>query len=234
MLSLQASPRAFRPVVLAALAAVILGLSVSPVFGQYFGRNKVQYEKFDYKILKTEHFDIYFYPEEEAAIKVAGQLAERWHARLSRILGHSLRGRQPLIIYASHPQFEQTTVLSELISEGTGGVTESFKRRIILPFGASLEDTDHVIGHELVHAFQYDMSSAAGPVPGQGASGGGIERTPLWMIEGAAEYFTIGPVDPHTAMLMRDLLNQKKMPTVKDLQDYYKYFPYRFGQAVFA
>ena len=136
MLSLQASPRAFRPVVLAALAAVILGLSVSPVFGQYFGRNKVQYEKFDYKILKTEHFDIYFYPEEEAAIKVAGQLAERWHARLSRILGHSLRGRQPLIIYASHPQFEQTTVLSELISEGTGGVTESFKRRIILPFGA--------------------------------------------------------------------------------------------------
>ena len=234
MLSLQASPRAFRPVVLAALAAVILGLSVSPVFGQYFGRNKVQYEKFDYKILKTEHFDIYFYPEEEAAIKVAGQLAERWHARLSRILGHSLRGRQPLIIYASHPQFEQTTVLSELISEGTGGVTESFKRRIILPFGASLEDTDHVIGHELVHAFQYDMSSAAGPVPGQGASGGGIERTPLWMIEGAAEYFTIGPVDPHTAMWMRDLLNKKKMPTVKDLQDYYKYFPYRFGQAVFA
>jgi len=217
-----------------AAAALGLGLFVSPVSGQYFGRNKVQYEKFDYKILKTDHFDIYFYPEEEAAIKVGAQMAERWYARLSRILGHNLRGRQPLVIYASHPQFEQTTALSELISEGTGGVTESFKRRIILPFGGSLEDTDHVIGHELVHAFQYDISSGAGPIPGQGAAGSGIERAPLWMIEGAAEYLSIGPVDPHTAMWMRDLIRKKKMPTIKDLRDPYKYFPYRYGQAVYA
>jgi Tol biopolymer transport system component len=234
MFSSTAYSRAARLVVIAAVAAVALGVLSPPAFGQYFGRNKVQYEKFDYKILKTEHFDIYFYPEEEEAVKVAAQLAERWYARLSRIFGHNLRGRQPLVMYASHPQFEQTTVLSELISEGTGGVTESLKRRIIVPFGASLDDTDHVIGHELVHAFQYDMSSGAGPVPGQGASGGGIERAPLWLIEGAAEYFSIGPVDPHTTMWMRDLLNQKKMPTIKDLQNYYKYFPYRFGQAVLA
>jgi len=226
--------RAWRAGFILAGAGLVFGLLVPPAFGQYFGRNKVQYDKFDYKILKTEHFDIYFYPEEEEAIKVAGRMAERWHARLSRIFGHNLRGRQPLIIYASHPQFEQTTALSELISEGTGGVTESFKRRIILPFGASLDDTDHVIGHELVHAFQYDISAGASPVPGQGSSGGGIERAPLWMIEGAAEYFTVGPVDAHTAMWMRDLLNQKKMPTIKDLRDYYKWFPYRFGQAVYA
>jgi WD40 repeat protein len=214
--------------------ALVFGLTVGPAFGQYFGRNKVQYEKFDYRVLKTDHFDIYFYPEEEAAVKVAARLAERWHARLSRILGHNLRGRQPLIMYASHPQFEQTTVLSEIISEGTGGVTESLKRRIILPFGGSLDDTDHVIGHELVHAFQYDISSGAGPIPGQGAAGAGIERAPLWAIEGAAEYLSIGPVDTHTAMWMRDLVHRKKMPTIKDLRDYYKYFPYRFGQAVYA
>ena len=29
---------------------------------QYFGRNKVQYEKFDWKILKSDHFDNFFYP----------------------------------------------------------------------------------------------------------------------------------------------------------------------------
>ena len=34
--------------------------------GGYFGRNKVQYRKFEFKVLKTEHFDIYFYPEEES------------------------------------------------------------------------------------------------------------------------------------------------------------------------
>ncbi|MGD0783462.1 MAG: peptidase S9, partial [Candidatus Aminicenantales bacterium] len=217
---------------------VVGGVSVclKPAFGQYFGRNKVQWEKFDYRVLKTEHFDLYFYPEEEQAIRVAAQMAERWYKRYARLFNHDLRGRQPLIMYASHPQFEQTTVLNEVMSEGTGGVTESGKRRIILPFGATLADTDHVIGHELVHAFQYDIASGPGPKYAQpsGGQGGGLERAPLWMIEGSAEYLSLGPIDALTAMWMRDLLHKKKLPTIKDLQNPYKYFPYRYGQAVWA
>ena len=229
------SPR-LRLVLGLVLAAAGTGAVFSPAYGQYFGRNKVQWEKFDYRVLKTEHFDIYYYPEEEQAIKTAGQMAERWYKRYSRLFNHDLRGKQPLIMYASHPQFEQTTVLNEIMGEGTGGVTESGKRRIVLPFGGTLEDTDHVIGHELVHAFQYDIASGPGPKYAQpgGGQGGGLERAPLWMIEGSAEYLSIGPVDPLTAMWMRDLLHKKKFPTIKDLINPYKYFPYRYGQAVWA
>ncbi len=216
------------------LAVIGLSLTLQPAFGQYFGRNKVQYEKFDYQVLKTAHFDIYFYPEEEAAVKMAARLAERWYTRFSRLLTHDLRSRQPLIMYASHPQFEQTTVISDVLGEGTGGITESSKRRIILPFGGTLEDTDHVIGHELVHAFQYDMAGLGNRSAQQGGSG--LERAPLWFIEGFAEYLSLGPIDPHTAMWMRDVVKnkKKKMPTIKDLRNSYKYFPYRYGQAVWA
>ncbi len=221
--------RIAAPAALLALAAAL----ATPAFGQYFGRNKVQYERFDYQVLKTEHFDIYYYTGEEKAIRLAGQMAERWYKRFERLFDHQLRGRQALIMYASHPQFEQTTALNEIMSEGTGGITESLKRRIILPFGGTLEDTDHVIGHELVHAFQYDMAAGPGKTYGMPQSAG-LERTPLWMIEGAAEYFSIGPVDAHTAMWMRDVLNRKKFPTIKNLYNYYKYFPYRYGQAVWA
>ena len=219
---------------LSVLIGLFLGLVLAPAYGQYFGRNKVQYENFDYQILKTEHFDIYFYSEEAAAVRVAAQMAERWYKRFSRLLNHELRGRQALVMYASHPQFEQTTVISEVMGEGTGGVTESAKRRIILPFGGTLADTDHVIGHELVHAFQYDMAASGGPRYGNAQNGGGIERAPLWFIEGLAEYFSIGPVDSLTAMWMRDMIRKKKLPTVKDLRDPYKYFPYRYGQALWA
>src|SRR6476469_3800014 len=38
--------------------------------GGYFGRNKVQYQEFNFKLLQTEHFDIYFYPEEEEAARM--------------------------------------------------------------------------------------------------------------------------------------------------------------------
>jgi len=218
---------------IAVLAAFGTGLALQPAFGQYFGRNKVQYENFEYKVLKTEHFDIYFYPEEEEAVRVAAQMAERWYKRYSRLLNHDLRGRQALIMYASHPQFEQTTVLSEVMSEGTGGVTESNKRRIILPFGGTLADTDHVIGHELVHAFQYDLSALPTNRYGN-TGGGGVERAPLWFIEGLAEYLSIGPIDSLTAMWMRDMIRRKKLPTIKDLRDPYKYFPYRYGHSVWA
>jgi len=33
-------------------------------------------------------------------------------------------------------------------------VTESIKRRMVLPFGSSLAETNHVLEHEMVHAFQ--------------------------------------------------------------------------------
>ena len=142
----------------ALLASLLIMGSAVPSFAQYFGRNKVQYERFDFKVLATEHFDIYYYPEEEAAVRLAARMAERWHARLTKVLQHELRGRQPLILYAAHPHFQQTNLLGE-VGEGTGGVTEGNRRRIILPFAGGLAETDHVLGHELVHAFQYDIAS---------------------------------------------------------------------------
>ena len=101
--------------------------------GGYFGHNKVQYQDFDFKVLTTEHFDIYYYPEEEDAARMASRLAERWYSRLSTMLNHELRGRQPLILYASGPHFRQTNAIEGELGEGTGGVTEAAKRRIVLP-----------------------------------------------------------------------------------------------------
>src|SRR6187402_2440290 len=111
-----------RNVTIAAIAAVLLTSSAE---AQYFGTNKVQYERFDFKVLATDHFDIYYYPEEAQAVQLAARMAERWYARLSKVLRHELSSRQPLILYAAHPHFQQTNVLGGEIGEGTGGVTES-------------------------------------------------------------------------------------------------------------
>ena len=210
---------------------VCLGMIVPNLSAQYFGRNKVQYETFDFKVLKTEHFDVYFYPEMRSAAEQAARMAERWYARLSRMLNHELKGKQPLILYSSSPHFQQTAAIPGVLGEGVGGVTEIFKRRIVLPLGASLADSDHVIGHELVHAFQFDITSQ-----GHSSFAGGaptVLRLPLWMVEGMAEYLSIGSEDPHTAMWMRDATRRKDLPTIKKLVDP-QFFPYRYGQSVWA
>jgi hypothetical protein len=98
------------------LCVLVLAPAIALAQGGYFGRNKVQYRQFDFKVLKTEHFDIYFYPEEESAARMTARLAERWYARLSKLLDHQLRTRQAVVLYASNPHFWQTTVLEGAVS----------------------------------------------------------------------------------------------------------------------
>jgi Tol biopolymer transport system component len=210
------------------VSAMVVLPAASFAQGGYFGRNKVQYREFDFKVLKTEHFDIYYYPEEEEAAKMAARMTERWYTRLSQLLNHELSSRQPLILYASGSHFRQTNAIEGELGEGTGGVTEAYKRRIVLPFAGPIEASDHVLGHELVHAFQYDIT---GTNVSSGAAG--ALALPLWFIEGMAEYLSIGPVDPHTAMWMREATRREKLPTVDQL-DNPKYFPYRYGHALWA
>ncbi len=211
--------------------AIALVCLPSTVGAQYFGRNKVQYRTFDFQVLKTEHFDLYYYPEEAESASIVARMAERWNDRLSRFFSHDLRGRQPLILYAVGAHFRQTNAVEGLIGEATGGVTEALKRRVVLPMSGSLADTDHVLGHELVHAFQFDMT---GSDPRDNAfQAPGILAFPLWYVEGMAEYLSIGPVDAQTAMWLRDASIREKLPHIRDL-DHPRYFPYRWGHAFWA
>jgi WD40-like Beta Propeller Repeat len=60
-------------------AALALTLTLtSSVSAQYFGRNKVHYKKFQFQVLKTDRFDIYFYPEEREGVEIAARMSESW------------------------------------------------------------------------------------------------------------------------------------------------------------
>src|SRR5262245_10486777 len=98
----------------------MLSLPAAPAAAQYFGQNKVQYDRFDFTILETPHFDVYYYQSERAAARIAARLAERWYERFSASLDHQFDRRQPLILYASHAQFAQTSIIEGLVAEGVG------------------------------------------------------------------------------------------------------------------
>jgi WD40 repeat protein len=209
----------------AAFAALTLGGHAAGA--QYFGRNKVQYERFDFRIMRAEHLDFYFYPAESLATADAARMGERWYSRLSEIFRHTF-DRKAVVMYADHPDFQQTNVISGMIEEGTGGVTEGLRTRVVMPHTGSYWDTDHVLGHELVHVFQYNVAES-GP--------GGLARLgalPLWLVEGMAEYLSLGRYDPLTAMWLRDATLRNKLPTIKQLTTDPRFFPYRYGQALWA
>ena len=116
-------------IALAALSAVLAGAGAADA--QYFGRNKVHYDRLEFRLLQTEHFDVHYYKEEEAATRHAARMAERWYARFSRVLGHSFTNRQPIVLYASHPHFSQTNLTAGSPGEGIGGFTERSKNGLL-------------------------------------------------------------------------------------------------------
>jgi Tol biopolymer transport system component len=217
----------------AAPALLLFLLAPGLLSAQYFGRNKVQYSSFDFKVIQTEHFDVYYYEQERVAAMDAARMAERGYARLSKILNHDFRERKPIILYASHSDFQQTNALGQAPGEGTGGVTDFQRNRAVQPFTGSYAEFEHVLQHEMVHQFQYDTWS-------RGRAGGGLStliaiNPPLWFAEGMAEYLSSGPIHPETAMWLRDASLEGKLPTIEQMTlDPYTYFPYRFGHALWS
>lgn len=212
------------------LALIALSwLTGTVIHAQYFSRNKPSYETFDFKVLQTPHFEIYNYFKKDSVADILARWAEDWYKIHQQSFRDTFFMRNPLIIYNNHADFQQTNTVSSLIGVGTGGVTESLKNRVIMPVASTLSQTDHVLGHEMVHAFQFNMLVHADT---------GIKMSyqniPLWMIEGMAEYMSIGSVDPNTAMWMRDALINDDFPTLKKLSNDSKYFPYRYGHAFWA
>ncbi|WP_317130907.1 peptidase MA family metallohydrolase [Pedobacter frigoris] len=205
---------------------IIIMISIASVHAQYFGQNKVRYKNEKFKVLQTPHFEIYYYLKNEKMIEKFAQDAETWYKMHQEIFRDTFLKKNPIILYNNHPDFQQTTALQGEIGIGTGGVTEALKNRVIMPIMELNNQTRHVLGHELVHAFQYHILLEKDSVSMEGVS-----QIPLWMVEGMAEYLSVGKTDAFTSMWMRDALLNRDIPSLKDLTNSNKYFPYRYGQA---
>lgn len=193
--------------------------------GYQYGQNKVQYKNFKWQVLRTEHFEVHYYPEAAEAAQDAARMAERGYAYLSDVLEHQIKSRIPLVLYASLNDFQQTNVVDGLIGDGTRGVTESLKNRVVLPITGSYREFNHVLVHELVHAFQFDMIKSID-------NGGlGSFNPPLWFVEGMAEYLSIG-MDNVTRMWVRDGLFYDDLLKIEQLNNTFDIRVYRLGESL--
>ena len=101
---------------------------------------------------------------------------------------------------------------------------------MLVPFTGDYRTFEHVMTHEMVHAFQYDIFA-------RGKAGNGLQALtqflpPLWFAEGMAEYLSLGPTSSATTAWMRDAAMNGKLPTIEQMTDYpERFFPYRYGHA---
>lgn len=222
------SSRGPLPVFVPALLALLW--TAGPAAAQYitFGKNKVNYREFEWRVLRTPHFELYFYPEEEALARMALASAEQSYAHHRERFAHEVEAPIPVILYSSHHDFEQTNVTAMLIPEGVMGFTELLRGRVLFPFDGSFYRFFHTLRHELVHAFQRSKMQrvARERFSKRRAS------HPLWFIEGLAEHWS-SRWDAGGDMILRDLVISGKLPPIQEFWRYNGSFAlYKLGQSV--
>ena len=210
---------------------LLAAFAVVPTMAQYgyhFGRNKIQYEDFDWHILRTDHFDIFYYPEMQTLAEHGAHFAEEAYEELQNRFNFSLTGRVPIIFYSSNIHFKQTNTTPGFIPDGVGGFFEFLKGRVVIPANGDIHRFRRVIRHELVHVFTYSL----------------VLRTfrdhrmppdrflPLWFTEGIAEYWS-GDADYQHEMILRDALFSNYLVPLENMYRIYgTYLMYKQGEAI--
>ncbi|MBD3368089.1 MAG: BamA/TamA family outer membrane protein [Candidatus Eisenbacteria bacterium] len=216
-----------RTLIVGAVTLLVMALLHLPSGAQQFGRNKVQYDQFEWTILTTEHFDVYYYDGSADVADAVALMVEQAYDDYRRVLGHDLTTVIPVIVYASHNDFQQTNVSLTHVGESVGGFTELFKNRVVVPFTGSYSDLRHVVYHELVHVFMFDV--VYGGLVRSVIRQAYMNPVPLWFTEGLAEYVSQG-WDEEAEMILRDLTVADRVVPLQYL--YGGYLVYKEGQSV--
>jgi hypothetical protein len=212
------------------ITALLLVAVASPAAAQYysFGKNKVQYESFQWHKLEGAHVVIHYYPEEEPLARLALVLAEQSYDDLKTKFQHEVDRPVPMIVFASHHHFEQNNVSPFAVPEGVQGFTEYLKGRVVLPYTGSYAEFRHVIHHEMVHVFQFSVLDEVYKKHRRST----YLVPPLWFSEGLAEYWST-EWDAQGTMVLSDMVLEGQLPTINDLWRYNGTFTiYKLGQSL--
>ena len=178
-------------------------------------RFKVRDYKFHWKKYSTEHFDIYFYEEENFLLDYTASVVEDAYDRISRIIDYKPLLKFPVIIYKSHQEFEQTNIIDEPLSEGIGGFSEVFHKRVVVPYDGNIEQYTKTLIHEISHVFIFDMYFGS-----VGSIFSGTLTYPAdWFMEGLPEYIA-SDWTPEGVQVLRDAVLSNKIHNLKDLEDF--------------
>jgi len=211
------------------LALAVATLAPAPVAAQtpfvpYFGKNRVHYDKFDWHIYKTDHFEIFYYPALEPHLERVAAAAESAYQRISGELKHDLAERVPLILFKTQSEFQMQNISGDELPEGVLAFAEPERNRMVLPIDEPPDQLYRLITHELTHVFEFDI------IP-RGILGASL---PLWMDEGLANYMA-GYWNILDLMQVRDAAITDNVPKMSqfETQPLSGRLPYSLGHATF-
>lgn len=99
-----------------------------------FGKNRIQYKKFEWKYISTPNFEIYFYDYGVRLSQFAARLLENDFNEITDILGFQPTKRSRIFLYNSIADLQQSNMGVHDDGIVVGGLTDFFKAQIEVAF----------------------------------------------------------------------------------------------------
>lgn len=191
-----------------------------------YGRNKLQLGDLDWWEVRDRHVALCFPEGSEAVAESTLAIANSEIEELAAEFGFLPDDPFQIVLYPTPGTFRQTDIISSEIDEAVGGFTEFFKGRVVVPYTGSWTEYRHVLTHEVNHAYVFDM------LYDRSLQSIILTTSPLWTMEGLAEYTSLG-WDEASEAEFRDMLFGGQIVSIPELSRRGDYLVYREGQAIY-
>lgn len=156
-----------------------------------FGKNRIQYQNFDWKYISSQNFDIYYYDDNERLARLTAYYAESAFIEVSDLVGYSPYFKTKIYVYSQPAALRQSNLGLDLENAASDGGRTSFAKAVVeVSFSGSQHRLMNDVKLGIAHTFIYEM-----------LYGGNIKEQlqstylmalPDWFIEGAAHYAAFG------------------------------------------
>lgn len=122
-----------------------------------FGKNRIQYRRFEWKTIRTANFEIYYYQGGSAIANLTAQYAELEFDRVTELLGYTPYNRVKIFLFNSPQELAQSNIGLNAQGGLTSRELDLSKSRVELAFTGDQVSFRRQIVRDIAMLFVYDM-----------------------------------------------------------------------------
>ncbi|MEO6220057.1 MAG: hypothetical protein ABIO81_06480, partial [Ginsengibacter sp.] len=165
---------------------IAVSLSISQVSNVEYGKNRLQYKKFNWQYYQTQNFNAYFNQNGQELAKFVVQVAEKELPALESFIEYSLQRRANIVIYNSFNDMKQSNIGMNIDWQNTGGVTKLVNNKMLVYFNGDHNDLRRQIREGIAKILSDNL--LFGDDLGEFAGNQALLDLPMWLTDGYVGY----------------------------------------------
>jgi hypothetical protein len=168
------------------LVLMLTATAQAQVSNVEFGKNRVQYQKFDWKYYQTDNFNTYFSQDGLELGKYVAQVAETELPSLEEFVEFGVQRRINLVVYNNFDEMQQSNIGLGIDWQGSGGITRLVNNKMLVYFDGNHHNLRRQIRQGIAGVLVQNV--LFGDDLGEFAANQALLDLPKWLTDGYIAY----------------------------------------------